>query len=102
MQNMYIHVIIDTLTLTFTEEVIMSTTANPDTDTTFASRWWKYFSNLEQAMDFDSQAHADLSLRQLRQTVTALETRVAELETGRASALEAEPLELTKSRAYHG
>lgn len=67
----------------------MSTMTKPYTDTTFASRWWTYFSNLEQAMDFDSQAYTDLLLRQLRQTVVTLEARVAELETGTACASEA-------------
>jgi hypothetical protein len=80
----------------------MSTMTKPDTDTTFASRWWTYFSNLEQAMDFDSQAYTDASLRQLRQTVTTLEARVAELETGTACRLETEPHELTERRVFHG
>ena len=80
----------------------MSTMTKSDTDTTFASRWWTYFSNLEQAMDFDSQGYTDLSLRQLRQTVTTLEARVAELETGTACAFETKPHELNQRRASHG
>jgi hypothetical protein len=80
----------------------MSTKTKPHTDTTFASRWWTYFSNLEQAMDFDSQAYTDLSLHQLRQVVTTLEARVAELETATAYCLETEPHELTERRVYHG
>jgi hypothetical protein len=70
----------------------MSTMTKPHTDTTFAPRWWTYFSNLAQAMDFDSQAYTDLSLRQLQQTVTTLQERVAELETGTACVSEAEPI----------
>jgi hypothetical protein len=70
----------------------MSTMTKPHTDTTFLYRWWTYFSNLEQAIDFDSQAYTDLSLRQLQQTVTTLQARVAELETDMACALEPEPI----------
>ena len=70
----------------------MSTMTKSDTDTTFASRWWTYFSSLEQAMDFDPHAYTDLSLRQLRQTVTTLEARVAALETGTPCALKPEPI----------
>jgi hypothetical protein len=80
----------------------MSTMTKPHTDTTFASRWWTYFSNLGQAMDFDSQSYTDLSLRELRQTVTTLEKRIAELEAGTAYCLETEPAELTERRVYHG
>jgi hypothetical protein len=80
----------------------MSTMTKPHTDTTFASRWWTYFSNLGQAMDFDSQSYTDLSLRELRQTVTTLEKRIAELEAGTACAFETESPEYTQRRAYHG
>jgi hypothetical protein len=80
----------------------MSTMTKPDTDTTFASRWWTYFSDLGQAMDFDSQAYTDVSLRQLQQTITILEARVAELETATVCALETEPHELTLRSVYHG
>jgi hypothetical protein len=47
-------------------------------------------------MDFNSQDYTYASLRQLRQTITTLEARVAELETGRAVRLENEPHRLTE------
>jgi hypothetical protein len=74
----------------------MSTITKPDAEATFVSRWWRYFINLEQAMDFDSQGYTYASLRQLRQTITTLEARVAELETGRTVRLENEPHRLTE------
>ena len=74
----------------------MNTITKPDTEATLVSRWWRYFRNLEQAMDFDSQDYTYASLRQVRQTITTLEARVAELETGRAVRLENEPHRLTE------
>ena len=80
----------------------MSTMTKPHTGTTFASRWWTYFRNMEQAMDFDSQAYTKLSLRELRQTVATLEARVAGLEAGTECAFETELPEYTQRRVYHG
>ena len=93
---MYIHVKIETNENTY-REIIMNTITKTktDTETTLAARWWRYFINLEQAMDFDSQDYTYASLRQLRQTITTLEARVAELEAGRAVRLETEPRRIT-------
>jgi hypothetical protein len=74
----------------------MSTITKPDTEATLVSRWWSHILNLEQSMDFDSQDYTYASLRQLRQTITTLEARVVELETGRAVRLENEPHRLTE------
>ncbi|MFT5709719.1 MAG: hypothetical protein ACI8QT_000406 [Halioglobus sp.] len=73
----------------------MSTITKTDTEKTFASRWWKYFSNLWQTMDFDSLDYTYASIRQLRQAITTLEARVSELESGMVCCLKNEPHRLT-------
>ena len=47
------------------------------------SRWQKllaWLTAFEQAMTYDPQEHTDAALRQLREEVARLETRVIELE----------------------
>ncbi len=47
------------------------------------SRWQKllaWLTNFEQAMAYDPQEHTDATIRQLREEVARLETRVIELE----------------------
>ena len=74
----------------------MSTITKPDRQTSLASRWWKYCRDLGQAMDFDSQAYTEASQRRLRQTVSTLEARVAELEVGRPFSVKTESNELSE------
>ena len=49
------------------------------------SRWQKlnvWLTTYERAMNYDPQSHTDATIRQLREAVKRLETRVIELENG--------------------
>ncbi len=49
------------------------------------SRWQKlnaWLTTYERTMNYDPQSHTDATIRQLREAVTRLETRVIELENG--------------------
>ncbi len=49
------------------------------------SRWQKlnaWLTTYERTMNYDPQSYTDATIRQLREAVTRLETRVIELENG--------------------